>query len=339
MSNKPSYPDLMRRIGELEKEVELMRREAVEVNQLFDMALDMLCVFGFDGVFRFVNPAFGKTLGFTADELTSRPFMEFIHPDDRPATKAVADNVYTYGSTVFGFENRFATSDGSWRWISWAAKPVLSERTVYSVGRDVTDLKQAQEDLRRAKDLLELKVQERTAELLQANEELRREISERKKTLRALQTSRKRLTDQSARMQEVNTALRVLLKKREEDQSEMEEKIIYNVKNLAQPYLERLKRAGLNRQQENLVLILESNLEEITSDFSRRLAVEFLNFTPTELQVANLVKLGQTTQEIADLLNISVRTVETHRSNLREKIGIKNKKANLRTWLLRINNT
>ena len=119
----------------------------------------------------------------------------------------------------------------------------------------------------------------------------------------------------------------------------MEEKVLYNVKSLARPYLERLKRTNLDRQQEALVQILESNLEEITADFSRRLALEFLNLTPAELQVANLVKLGRTTQEIADFYNVSLRTVETHRANLRRKIGIKNKKANLRTWLLRFDNT
>ena len=86
----------------------------------------------------------------------------------------------------------------------------------------------------------------------------------------------------------MNTALRVLLKKREEDQAEMEENVLYNVNKLARPYLENLKRTGLNQKQEALLLILESNLEEITSDMSRRLAVEFLDLTPAELQVANL---------------------------------------------------
>ena len=182
----------------------LSQREAAEVNALFDLALDLFCVFGFDGVFRRVNPAFERTLGFTSAELTSRPFIEFVHPEDRPATLAVEKLAYNTGEIVFGFENRFATSSGAWRYISWAARPVMAERIVYSVGRDVTELKKAQEDLRQAKEHLELQVRERTRELSAANKDLKSEISERKKTLRDLVNSQKRLADQSAHLQEVN---------------------------------------------------------------------------------------------------------------------------------------
>ena len=102
-----------------------------------------------------------------------------------PLPRAAEDKAT--GEAVIGFENRFATRDGSWRYISWAAKPVLADRTVYSVGRDVTELKQAQADLQQAKDHLELQVRERTEELVRANEDLKREIRERKKTMRANQ--------------------------------------------------------------------------------------------------------------------------------------------------------
>jgi PAS domain S-box-containing protein len=329
---------LMHRIGELEKLVELSRCEGEQVNHLFDLALDMFCVFGFDGVFRRVNPAFERTLGFSAQDLTSRPFIEFVHPNDKAATMAVADYAYTTGEPVFGFENRFATRDGSWRWISWDATTVLLDKIVYSVGRDVTELKQTQEELRRAKDLLESQVQERTEKLVQVNQNLRKEIVERRKTLRALRTSQARLAEKSTHLQEVNSALRVLLKKREEDQSEMAEKVLYNVMKMALPCLEYLKRTDLNKQQQSLVSVMESILEEITSGFSRHLALEFLNLTPSEIQIAKLINLGQTTQEIADFYNVSVRTVETHRYNLRKKIGIKSKRTNLRTWLLRFKN-
>ena len=80
--------------------------------------------------------------------------------------------------------------------------------------------------------------------------------------------------------------------------------------------------------------IIESNLDEITSPFVHGLTGSYLRLTPTEIQVANLVKQGKTTKEIAELLNLSKGTIDTHRDNIRKKIGIKNKKINLRTQLI-----
>ncbi|MBW1829909.1 MAG: helix-turn-helix transcriptional regulator, partial [Deltaproteobacteria bacterium] len=87
-----------------------------------------------------------------------------------------------------------------------------------------------------------------------------------------------------------------------------------------------------------LVSILESNLKDIVSPFARELTRNYLKFTPTEIQVANLVKQGKTTKEIADLMNVSGKTIESHRKNIRKKLGIKNKKENLQTHLLNIFN-
>jgi len=91
-------------------------------------------------------------------------------------------------------------------------------------------------------------------------------------------------------------------------------------------------------RQASLMSILESNLKDIVSPFARELTRKYLKFTPTEIQVANLVKQGKTTKEIADLLNVSDKTIESHRKNIRGKIGIKNKKENLQTHLLTIFN-
>ena len=163
-----------------------------------------------------------------------------------------------------------------------------------------------------------------------------RDITERKRADKALREREKELEIKTSNLEEVNTALRVLLKKREEDKAELEEKVLFNVKELVEPYVEKLKRSGLDERQKACVGILESNLNDIISPFSRRLSSMYLNLTPTEMKVANLVRHGKTTKEIAEFLNVSSQTIDSHRKSIRRKIGIKNKKANLRTHLLSI---
>jgi DNA-binding CsgD family transcriptional regulator len=159
-------------------------------------------------------------------------------------------------------------------------------------------------------------------------------IIELKQAEQWLKEREKELEIKSSNLEEANIALKVLLKRRDEDKTELEEKILFNVKELVAPYLEKLKKSGLDESQKAYLSVLGSNLENIVSPFGRSLSFGYLNLTPTEIQVANLVKQGKTTKEIAGLLNASRKTIETHRENIRDKLGIKNKKANLRTHLL-----
>ncbi len=171
---------------------------------------------------------------------------------------------------------------------------------------DITDRKIAEQKLVEAKEELEGRVEERTEEL----------------KLKSLN------------LEEANTALKVLLKRREQDKDDLEEKVLSNVKELITPYMEKLNNTRLDDKQLTYVRILESNIHDIVSPFLRKLSSQYLSFTPTEIQVADLVKAGKTTKEIADLLNISDRGVEFHRNNIRKKLGLKNSKVNLRSYLL-----
>ena len=166
--------------------------------------------------------------------------------------------------------------------------------------------------------------------------ELEAREAEHKRAEQALKKRGKDLKSKTRNLQEVNTALRVLLKKRDDDKEELEGKVLSNVKELVVPYLEKLKKSELNERQRAFTDILESNLKDVISPFSQKLSYWYLELTPTEIQVANLVKQGKTTKEIAGILNLSSQTIEFHRKNIRGKIGIKNKKANLRTHLLSI---
>ena len=118
-------------------------------NRFFVLSGDMLCTLGFDGYFKDVNPAWEKTLGYTKAELLATPFIEFIHPDDRPATLAEAENV-SAGKELPAFENRYRCKDGSYRSLLWSATPHIADQLIYGAGRDITERKQAEEALLKA---------------------------------------------------------------------------------------------------------------------------------------------------------------------------------------------
>ncbi len=159
------------------------------------------------------------------------------------------------------------------------------------------------------------------------------DITERKKTEIELKNSENELRLKTLNLEEANTALKVLLRHREEDQNAMEQKVISNVNKLVLPYVEKLKGLRLNDNQAMHLEIIETHLKDIVSPFLRNLTTEHYDLTPREIQIASLVKEGKTTKEITELLNISATAVDFHRKNIRLKLGIKNKKANLRSFL------
>jgi PAS domain S-box-containing protein len=161
-----------------------------------------------------------------------------------------------------------------------------------------------------------------------------RDITKRKETEYSLIQSRKELSIQAAELMEANAALKVLLKQRENDKVELEENISANFKTLVVPYMEKLKNANLKPESSEYISILESNLNKIISAFSQKLSSKYFGFTPKEIQVANLLKEGWQSKDIAEMFNLSFETVNCHRQNIRKKLGIQNKKTNLRSYLL-----
>ena len=121
---------------------------------LFDLALDLLVIAGFDGYFKRVNPAAERILGHSRRELLSRPFLEFVHPDDVQRTLGAFADV-TSGNDVIAFENRYRCADGSVRWIQWNARTLPERALLYGVGRDVTDRRRADAELREAQRMVE----------------------------------------------------------------------------------------------------------------------------------------------------------------------------------------
>lgn len=179
-------------------------------------------------------------------------------------------------------------------------------------------------------------------ELKTKNKELEKLNTENQKMNRKLmediirrQEAEEELALRTRELEEANNAMKILLKQSSEAKQEMESKILSNIRDLIMPYIDDLASRLDDRQDLLYVKVIKANLEQITSSFSNRLAVK-LNLTPRELQIAELVRQGRTSKDIAGLLNLSRRTVETYRDNLRRKLNVKNKKQNLRSLLLSI---
>jgi len=124
----------------------LRQRAEQEKERFFVLTRDVLCIAGFDGYFKRVNPSWERTFGYTSEELLSQPFLEFVHPDDRQQTAAEAEAL-ARGEETVDFENRYRCKDGSYRWLTWSARSLPGEKLIYASGRDLTDRRRAEEEV------------------------------------------------------------------------------------------------------------------------------------------------------------------------------------------------
>ena len=154
----------------------------------------------------------------------------------------------------------------------------------------------------------------------------------------ALKKKETELRSERERLEETNIALRVLLRQRDEDKKRIEETIYVNVDRLVLPYVEQLLQGRLSDKQRTFTEVIDTNLRDIVSPFLRRLTTVHTILTPQEIEVANMVRSGRSSKEIAEVLGISVSGVDFHRKKLRQKFGLTNSSKNLRTYLLSLEN-
>jgi PAS domain S-box-containing protein len=249
-----------------------------------------------DGLLKYANAQLAEMTGYAIKELTDSPFVDYIDHGERAKVTEYHRRRMAGEKTPARYESALRNKNG------------IKIDVEFNAGT--------------------VEYQGKPAALAMV-----RDITERQQREQALREKDKELQMKANNLEEVNTALRVLLKRREEDKAELEEKVLSNVKDLVLPYLERLQKTSLDANQISCLSMLESNLDEIISPFSRRLSSKYLRLTPTEIRVADLVKNGKTTKEIAEFMNLSEKTIQAHRDNIRKKTGIKHKKTNLRTYL------
>ncbi len=151
----------------------------------------------------------------------------------------------------------------------------------------------------------------------------------------ALRNKEEELRQKSEQLEETNVALKVLLEHRDRDLALLEQRMTVNIRELVLPYVEKLKSSTRKRSREQaLVDIVESHLNDIVTPFLNRLSSLHLLLTPQEVEVAVLVRQGKSSQEIADVMSVSLSTISFHRKNLRRKLGLQDRSRNLRTYLL-----
>jgi len=136
---------------QLEAKVEERTKELAEANIYFTLSLDLLCISGFDGYFKRLNPAWQRTTGYTINELVSKPYLEFVHPDDREATQREAQRLVEGKDTIY-FENRYICKDGSIKWLLWSASTFPEKEIIYAVARDITGRKLAEQALHESEE-------------------------------------------------------------------------------------------------------------------------------------------------------------------------------------------
>jgi PAS domain S-box-containing protein len=247
--------------------------------------------------FLYVNPAFEAIAGFSKAEILQMRFWDLIHPDMRELVRKRGLARQRGEDVPARYEVKILTKDGKTKWMDVAVTLIDYKNKSATLGMayDNTERKQAQ-------DLL-----------------IERE---------------RQLEHQSRNLAEVNTALKVLLKSMEDDRIDFKEKMLSNVKRLVLPYLEKLKTGNLTPQKRVYLETIENNLKNIISPFTQNLSSKHYDLTPTEIQVAALIKEGKTTKDVANMLNKSPHAINFHRNNIRRKIGLQNKKTNLRSYLL-----
>jgi PAS domain S-box-containing protein len=290
------------------------------------------------GYFTYVNRVIADGAGIPAEKFRHLHFLDLVTAEHRELAKNNFEKVMK-GEEGIPYELSYRRADGRKNIVEVHSKAVYEGNRVtgiLGIARDITERKRTEEALREAYDHLERLVAERTQELVLKNRQLMKEIAQRRGIEEALMRRETDLEEKTGNLEELNVALKILLQQRDKDKREFEEWVLANVENVIMPYVGKLKKIGLGAEQSACVKILEANIKKITSSFSHRLSPKYMNLTFKELQIADLVKEGNSSKDVAAILNVSERTVDFHRKNIRKKLAIADRKTNLRTYLSRL---
>ncbi|TET83804.1 MAG: PAS domain S-box protein, partial [Desulfobacteraceae bacterium] len=286
---------IARDITKRKRSEDALRESEKKYRDLVENISDVIYSVDTDGVMTYISPAIESILGYSPSEIIGKPLIEFFYKEDLTRMRKRFEE--TLSGHIKPSEYRVLSKSGEIHWILASSKPVFIENHVIGIQGVLTD------------------------------------NTERKRAEIALQEKEQKLERQAQHLEEVNTALKVLLEHREEEKKKSEENILSNVQKLIFPYIEKLENSQLDDKNKTYVDIIRSNLKELISPFGNTLSSKYSILTPTEIQVADLIKHGRTSKEIASLLNVSPKAISFHRGNIRKKLGLVNKKINLTSHL------
>ena len=311
MADAQGDKELRKRIKALEQEnaslreaIEHLRESEEKFRTIFDNANDEIAYIGADGTIIDINHKVEDLFGYTREESVGKKFYEFeiLSPEEWQQFINLTQDLLsgkTMQMQVLQFQARRKGGEN----IYVEVNPRLINKAGKTAGilviiRDISTRKREEDILRSHTEQLDKLLQERTLSL-----------------------------------EELNSALKVIFRRMDEVKGEIQDKIMFNITEFILPYLERLKKTKLDDTQRTYLTGLEKNLNDVTAPILRGVSTKYLKLTPAEMQVANLIKQGKNTKEIADALFMSTRTIEAHRYSIRNKLGLKGKRINLQTYL------
>jgi PAS domain S-box-containing protein len=277
---------------------QLVHEIQLQQEAILDNIPDMAWLKDKEGRYIAVNEAFGKACGMKPEDVVGLTDLD-IWPVELAEKYRKDDKKVIECGRRKQVEEPLVHIDGEEIWMETIKTPIYDEKGKITgtagIARDITGRKRADEELKKHKYELEVKTRN---------------------------------------LEELNIALEVLLKKREGDKLHVEQKIVSNVRELIIPHVETLKNTRLNVHQKTCVKTIEKHLDDIISPFLNNITSKYSNLTHREIQIANLIRTGKTTKEIAQLLNSSTATIDFHRNNIRNKLGLKDQNTTLMAYLI-----
>lgn len=274
----------------------LLQSEA-RFKDIVNNALEWIWEVDMSGKYTYSSPVVKDILGYEPEEVIGKFFYDFFTPDQKSVLMKSAFKHFSCRKPFRKFINKNVSKNGKTVILSTSGVPVVNKEGKI-VGYRGADTDITDQHLK--------------------------------------QNAHEKLKSQQKELERVNAALNVLMEKRSQDKLLLQEKITANIKQLILPYVSRLRSTHSKSERLELIDLINNHLKEITEDFSYKLSSKHIGLTRTELKVADLVREGRKTKQIAHILCLSPKTIESHRQNIRKKLGIKNKKINLQAYLLAI---